>query len=87
MATTRKKGSGRTGRPRVRTYSAFGQRLSTKLAERGWTRQTLEDKTGVDQSSIWRWMAGKNRPDPEGVAAIAKALACSPSWLLWGRAA
>jgi len=69
------------------TYGPFGQRLAAKLSERGWTRKTLEEKTGVNQKSIWRWMAGKNRPDHDAVAAIAKVLACSPSWLLWGKAA
>jgi transcriptional regulator with XRE-family HTH domain len=77
----------RTGRPRTMTYGPFGQRLAAKLSERGWTRKTLEEKTGVNQKSIWRWMAGKNRPDHDAVAAIAKVLACSPSWLLWGKAA
>lgn len=87
MATAGSKGKGRTGRPVEKQYPPFGRRLSAKLSERGWTRKTLEEKTGVNEKSIWRWMAGKNRPDPDGVAAIAKVLACSPSWLLWGKAA
>lgn len=70
------------GRPAVYELSEFGQRLKKRLDQRGWSRNTLADSTGINASTLWRWMVGQASPPVDKVVAIAGKVGCQPADLI-----
>lgn len=70
------------GRPPVYTLSDFGERLKRRLEQRGWSRNNLSRETGINASTLWRWMVGKASPPVDKVVAIAGKVGCRPADLI-----
>jgi transcriptional regulator with XRE-family HTH domain len=70
-------GSGsKLGRPAIIPLSPFGAKLSRKMDLLKLTRDDLSKRTGIDQTTIWRWMKGKSRVPFNDVCLLAKVLKC-----------
>jgi len=70
------------GRPAVYGLSDFGQRLKQRLNQRGWSRNTLSEETGINASTLWRWMVGQASPPVDKLVRIASKVGCLPADLL-----
>jgi len=70
------------GRSAVYTLSNFGERLKRRLDQRGWSRNNLSRETGINASTLWRWMVGKASPPVDKVVAIAGKVGCRPADLI-----
>ena len=70
------------GRPAEYALSDFGERLKRRLDLRGWSRNTLSAQTGINASTLWRWMVGKASPPVDKVVAIAGKVGCRPADLI-----
>jgi transcriptional regulator with XRE-family HTH domain len=82
MATVRQKAKNEGGRPPVYELSEFGTRLKRRLDERGWSRNTLARETGMNPSTLWRWMVGQASPPVDKLVAIAATVGCRPADLI-----
>lgn len=70
------------GRPAVYALSDFGERLKRRLDQRGWSRNTLSAETGINASTLWRWMVGQASPPVDKVVQIASTIGCRPADLI-----
>ena len=82
MATVRSATRNEGGRPPVYALSDFGKRLKRRLDQRGWSRNTLSRETGINASTLWRWMVGKASPPVDKVVEIASTVGCRPADLI-----
>lgn len=62
--------------------SKFIFRLKLIMEQKAITQAELAKRTGIRQSSISDWLAGKYQPKQDKIAVIADALNISPGWLL-----
>lgn len=74
------------GRPAQMELSEFGSKLRERLDRRGWSRNTLSRETGINASTLWRWMVGKASPPVDKVVAIASKVGCRPADLIPAKA-
>lgn len=65
--------------------SSFGAFLEQKMQARGWNGLQLEEKSGVPDANISRWITRGGRPIPANVVLLAKAFEEEPAE--WMRAA
>jgi transcriptional regulator with XRE-family HTH domain len=70
------------GRPPVYALSDFGERLKARLDSRGWSRNTLSERTGINASTLWRWMVGQASPPVDKVLQIAGKIGCDAAELI-----
>lgn len=70
------------GRPPVYQLCEFGDRVKAKLDRKGWSRNTLSAATGINASTLWRWMVGLASPPVDKVVLIAGKLGCRPADLV-----
>jgi len=63
--------------------STLGERLRCKRREKKWTQEQLAVQAGTNQPVIQK-IENNRSLRPRKIAAIAKALGCSPSWLMYG---
>lgn len=82
MAAVRHSARNEGGRPPVYALSDFGARLKRRLDQRGWSRNTLSAETGINASTLWRWMVGRASPPLDKVVQIAGKMGCRPSDLI-----
>jgi len=82
MAAVRQTVRNEGGRPPVYALSDFGERLKTRLDRRGWSRNTLARETGINGSTLWRWMVGQASPPLDKLVQIASTVGCQPADLL-----
>ena len=68
--------SAKPGRPAIIPLSPFGAKLSRQMDLLEITRDDLSKRTGIDQTTIWRWMKGKSRAPFNDVCLLAKVLKC-----------
>lgn len=75
MATV-SRGKRQGGRPvTVETLTPFGRALDPILRRLGWTTYTIQEKTGINQNTVWRWMkTAKKWPPGDKVAVIEAAV-------------
>lgn len=67
--------------------SAFSQRLTRLLDERGWTQQRLADTIRTHRRNISRWQSSPtNHPSYTDIEAMARAFGVAPGWLAFGSA-
>jgi len=66
------------GRPPVYDLCEFGMRLKGRLDQRGWSRNTLSRETGINASTLWRWMVGQASPPLDKLVDIASTVGCRP---------
>lgn len=64
--------------------SGVKDRLIRARSARGWSQQTLADKSGVAAAQISRYESGRSAPRPEVIARLARAIGISFEWLLEG---
>jgi transcriptional regulator with XRE-family HTH domain len=62
----------------------FNDRITSRRKELGLTQQQLADAVGISGVSVYKWEAGINTPKGQNLFSLAKALRCSPTWLLNG---
>jgi transcriptional regulator with XRE-family HTH domain len=86
MAAVRAAAKNEGGRPPVYELSDFGSRLKRRLDQRGWSRNTLSRETGINASTLWRWMVGKASPPVDKVVEIASTVGCRPADLIPAKA-
>jgi ribosome-binding protein aMBF1 (putative translation factor) len=86
MAVVRSATKNEGGRPPVYELSDFGSRLKRRLDQRGWSRNTLSRETGINASTLWRWMVGKASPPVDKVVEIASTVGCKPADLIPAKA-
>jgi len=67
------------GRPPVYALCDFGERVKARLDRKGWSRNTLSERTGINASTLWRWMVGLASPPLDKVVEIAGKLGCEVS--------
>jgi transcriptional regulator with XRE-family HTH domain len=70
------------GRPAVYELSQFGERLKARLDSKGWSRNTLSERTGINASTLWRWMVGQASPPLDKVVEIAGKVGCEAADLI-----
>lgn len=59
---------------KVNFRKEFAIRLRSKIAQAGFTQQTLSEKTGISQPNISRYVSGTALPDAHNLIKIAQAL-------------
>ena len=57
-------------------------RLSTAMLHRDMNGSELASKSGLQKSSVSRYLTGENIPRPSALIKMAEALDVSPAWLL-----
>lgn len=62
------------GRMSEPQWKESGEWIKEGLNLKGWTQEQLEDASGIDQTSISKYLKGRIRPSRETVKALAKAL-------------
>jgi transcriptional regulator with XRE-family HTH domain len=63
---------------------SFGERLREARKARGLTALDLQERTGIDNSSISRWETGKRAPRGAYVTKLARELEVTERWLMTG---
>ena len=63
-------------------YIPFRERLPQICAEFGITKYQLQNKTGIPESAIYNWQAGRTKPTIESIVRIAEALPCTVDHVL-----
>jgi len=63
---------------------AVGGRIKALRLERGWTQETLAEKSGVEQGSISRFESGSVTPRLQIAEALGDALGCGVDYILKG---
>ena len=58
------------------------ERLNEALKIRGMTAAELAQKSGLQKSSVSRYLSGENVPRSLAIGKMAEALSVSPAWLL-----
>ena len=58
------------------------KRIREEMARQKLTMTELANRSGLNRSSISRYVADKVEPKPDAVVAISKALNVSPEWLI-----
>ena len=58
--------------------------LSQRRKQLGLTQQQLADMVGRSSVSVFKWESGQNEPKGQNLLALANALKCSATWLLFG---
>ena len=58
------------------------ERLNEALKIRGMTAAELAQKSGLQKSSVSRYLSGENGPRSLAIGKMAEALGVSPAWLL-----
>lgn len=58
--------------------SRWPEWLRAQLEERGWNQTDLKNRSGVNDSQISRWLAGKNHPGLAKIRAVCQALGVPP---------
>lgn len=58
------------------------ERLNEALKVRGMTAAELAAKSGLNRSSVSRYLSGENIPRSPAIGKMAEALGVSPAWLL-----
>lgn len=74
MATASKQDKHAGGRPRMKRLCPFGKRLDALAAKRGWSRNDVAKATGINATTLWRWMVGETEPSLVGAVLIAESL-------------
>lgn len=72
MATATERHPG--GRPRQLKVSAWGKRVESLAASKGWNRRDLAERAGITTVSLWALIVGKSKPKFETICKIADAL-------------
>ena len=62
----------------------FSERVAARRAELGLSRAALAKAAKISSVSVLKWENGQNEPKGANLFALAKALRCSPTWLLYG---
>jgi transcriptional regulator with XRE-family HTH domain len=86
MAAVRQAIKNEGGRPAIYSLCDFGERLKRRLDQRGWSRNTLSRETGINASTLWRWMVGQASPPLDKVVQIASTVGCRPADLIPAKA-
>ena len=63
-------------------YVPFRSRLPQLCAEYGITKYQLKKRTGIPESAIYNWQAGRTNPTIESLVRIAQALNCTVDHVL-----
>ena len=63
-------------------WKSTGRRLSEARHRKGLTQQKVAEHVGVRPQMVWYWEAGRSRPNPDRLVALASLFGCSISWLL-----
>ena len=66
------------------SQSTIGQRILQRRKENKMTQRGLAEAAGVSYASISLWESDKTEPRGKNLHALADALQCSPTWLLFG---
>ncbi|EGB2526626.1 helix-turn-helix domain-containing protein [Salmonella enterica] len=64
--------------------ATIGQRILQRRKENKLTQRDLAEAAGVSYASISLWESDKTEPRGKNLHALAEALQCSPTWLLFG---
>ena len=56
--------------------------LKARLDSKGWSRNTLAERTGINASTLWRWMVGQASPPIDKVLQIAGKVGCDAADLI-----
>lgn len=67
-------GTGRTGRPRTRTPTAWGQRIEKLAQQRGLSRRELAERVGISPVSLWQFLMGDAGPSLQTAGRLADVL-------------
>lgn len=59
-----------------------GKRIKERRAELGLSQEELAEKTGVTRTTVAKWESGENNLKQSKIKTIAKALDCSPVWIV-----
>lgn len=62
----------------------MSDRIIARRKELGLTQRSLADLVGLSSVSVLKWENGQNEPRGKNLFALARALECSPTWLLFG---
>lgn len=62
----------------------FKDRLEMAITNKGYTLETLAEKSGVSINTIINWKKGKSDPSFFLISALAEILGVSLDWLAWG---
>lgn len=62
----------------------FKDRLEMAITHKGYTLETLAEKSGVSVNTIINWKKGKNDPSFFLLSVLAEVLGVSLDWLAWG---
>lgn len=63
----------------------FKDRIKSRMAQLGLRSKDLSDVTGVSKATVSFWLNGTNRAKGANLLALARALHCSPDWLIDGK--
>jgi transcriptional regulator with XRE-family HTH domain len=61
-----------------------GDRIRDAIRSAGFTQKRLAEQLGVSEQTIRNWIAMRNRPSAENLAAVAQVLDVDRGWLLTG---
>jgi len=64
--------------------TTLAERMRSIREKNGWTQQKFSNIIGVPHSQYNRWEKGRNRPNYENIAKIAKGLGTSTDYLIVG---
>lgn len=62
----------------------ISDRIVTRRRELGVSQRALASVIGVSAVSVMKWESGQSQPRGKNLFALAGALKCSPTWLLFG---
>ncbi|EKS4789376.1 helix-turn-helix domain-containing protein [Salmonella enterica] len=62
----------------------IGRRIYRRRKELHWTQRELSKAAGVSYASVSLWENDNTAPRGENLHSLARALQCSPTWILYG---
>ncbi|HCL5283264.1 TPA: helix-turn-helix domain-containing protein [Salmonella enterica] len=60
------------------------ERITARRKDLGYTQQKVADMVGKSHVTIYKWEMGDTEPKGKNLFALATALKCSPTWLMFG---
>lgn len=60
------------------------ERITARRKELGYTQQKLADMVRKSHVTVYKWETGDAEPKGKNLFALATALKCSPTWLMFG---